>query len=75
MNEDLVINKLIQMDEKIDALIENQETFVKKDEFYAQMDKMMVVLNRLDQERIFTQQWVTRIENDVQRVKEHLHIT
>ena len=75
MNEDLVINKLIQMDEKIDAHIENQERYVKKDEFYAQMDKMMVVLNRLDQERIFTQQWVTRIENDVQRVKEHLHIS
>lgn len=37
-------------------------------------DKMMNILLRLDQERIFMVEWVRRIESDVTLVKKHLKL-
>lgn len=37
-------------------------------------DEVVTFLKRLDQERIFTIEWVRRIESDVNRIKGHLNI-
>jgi len=38
------------------------------------MDQAMTILQRLDQERVFTMEWIRRIESDVERVKKQLHL-
>jgi hypothetical protein len=78
MDEDRIINKLIEIDERVARIEENM---VKKDEFHAFKDQMSttldqqsVILKRLDEERHFTVEWVRRIEADVERIKTHLQI-
>lgn len=46
-----------------------------RSEIMTRMDEQVVILQRLDQERIFTTEWVRRIETDVDRVKKHLKIS
>jgi len=43
-------------------------------EFNTTMDEVLTIVRRLDQERVFTMEWVRRIEADVDRVKKHLHL-
>jgi len=38
------------------------------------MDDMVAILKRLDQERVFTIEWIRRIESDVSMVKKHLKL-
>lgn len=62
--------------ERFDAAINSlREEFVTKDIFHTRMDEMMVILQRLDQERVFTAEWIRRIEADVSMVKKHLKLT
>lgn len=37
-------------------------------------DEMITILRRLDQERIFTVEWIRRIESDVTMMKKHLKL-
>ncbi len=74
MSNDKVIKKLIEQDEQLEKLGKNMATRLDLDEMRTVMDKAMTILERLDQERIFTQEWVKRIENDVDRIKKHLHL-
>lgn len=60
---------------------EFDKKFVTKEEFHGRMDDMMtkmdgmaVILQRLDQERLFTVEWIRRIESDVSMVKKHLKL-
>ncbi len=48
--------------------------FVTKDEFHSRLDEVITILKRLDQERIFTIEWIRRIESDVSMVKKHLKL-
>lgn len=38
------------------------------------LDGMTAILKRLDQERVFTIEWIRRIESDVSMVKKHLKL-
>jgi len=38
-------------------------------EIYNVLDEMVVILRRLDQERVFTSEWIRRIESDVEKNK------
>jgi hypothetical protein len=38
-------------------------------EIYNVLDEMVVILRRLDQERVFTVEWIRRIERDVEKNK------
>lgn len=57
------------------------ETLVTKKQFEAAMnridtrfDEVVTFLKRLDQERVFTIEWIRRIESDVSLVKKHLKL-
>ena len=75
---DKIIEKLVEMDQKIDWLHEHTAT---KEELSAlegrlsiTLDQQGVILQRLDQERIFTLERIKRIEADVDKMKVVLHI-
>lgn len=44
------------------------------DNLMIKLDGMATILQRLDQERIFTVEWIRRIESDLGRVKNHLKL-
>lgn len=48
--------------------------FVTKDEFNTRLDDVITILKRLDQERVFTIEWIRRIESDMSLVKNHLKL-
>jgi hypothetical protein len=48
--------------------------FVMKDEFNTRLDEVITILKRLDQERVFTIEWIRRIDADMGIVKKHLKL-
>ena len=46
----------------------------RMNEMTTRMDEVVTILKRLDEKRIFTIEWVRRIETDVERMKKHLHL-
>lgn len=74
-NEDKIIQKLIEIDEKVNNIVVEQ-LVMKKDihNIYTQLDQQSVILKRLDEERVFTIEWVRRIEADVERIKTRLQV-
>jgi hypothetical protein len=82
MDEDKIIKKLIDHDARFDRIEERLDGFVTKTDFNNRSDQMMVILKRLDQERVFTSEWIKRIESEVAQhtkeigqLKENLGIT
>ncbi len=66
MQEDKVIKKLLEHDEqfrKIDQLFSDLEGNLEN-KFNSRFDQIMVILQRIDQERIFTQAAIRRIEDE-----------
>ncbi|MEK7644364.1 MAG: hypothetical protein AAB390_03630 [Patescibacteria group bacterium] len=62
MNEDLVIQKLMEHDEKLDLIF---ATMATKDDFNRLLegqDEIMKILIRLDEERIFTNEHFKRAD-------------
>jgi len=81
MDENKVLQKLIEHDERFDRLKQTLADKASFSTFNEKMDKAIVILQRLDQERIFTQEWVRRVEAEVERhtqeinkVKQQLNI-
>lgn len=68
MSEEKIIQKLLEHDERFDSLVTKNEFHEFKDQILTGLDQAMTILKRLDQERIFTIEWVKRIEKEV---KEH----
>ncbi len=64
-------NKFVTKDQFTHSMSDVSRRF---DEMTTKMDAMMVILLRLDQERIFTTEWIRRIESDVTMIKNHLHL-
>jgi hypothetical protein len=69
MTDNAIIQKLLEHDARFDRI---EQTMVTKDEFTAfkdqvltSLDQMMVILQRLDQERVFTNERIKRIEADL----------
>jgi hypothetical protein len=63
MQEDKIIKKLLEHDEqfkKIDRRFSDLESNLEN-KFNARFDQIMVILQRIDQERIFTQAAIKRI--------------
>lgn len=71
---DSVIEKLIDHDEKLGNIEYRLEKLDVLDDFMAGQDKMITILERVDQERIFTNEAIKRLEADVSRIKKHLHL-
>jgi len=69
MNEDKILQKLSEHDEQLEFIHENMVT---RDEFLSSQDKMMVILMRLDEERIFTNAWISKFEKEVNEQKDKI---
>ncbi len=74
MSEDKIIQKLVEIDERLKGIDGKIEKMVTKDEFLIAHEETVTFLKKLDQERVFTVEWIRRIETDVIRIKEVLKI-
>ncbi len=74
MNEDLIIQKLIELDHKVGTLATQGSVDARFDDVMATLDSHTAMLQRLDHERVFTFERVKRIEDDVRGLKTHLGV-
>ena len=76
--EDKIVQKLIDMDQKIDEMraemTTKTELLALESRLNTTLDAQGVILQRLDQERLFTMERIKRIEMDVEHMKQVLHI-
>ena len=70
---DKVIKKLVEHDEKFDNMVTKDEFAEFRDEMLNGQDKMMTILQRLDEERIFTNKWIGEIEEQVEESKNEIN--
>jgi DNA repair exonuclease SbcCD ATPase subunit len=82
MDEGKILQKLVEHDGRFERIEYRLDQFATKREFNDRLDEMMVILKRLDQERVFTSEWIKRIESEVEqhtkdlsKLKEHLGIS
>ncbi|MEK7538043.1 MAG: hypothetical protein AAB619_03675 [Patescibacteria group bacterium] len=85
---DTIESTMVTKDEFHKEIGQVRDQMVTKDEFHTsmnavadrmnemttRMDEVVTILKRLDEKRIFTIEWVRRIETDVERMKKHLHL-
>lgn len=64
MNEVKIVNKLLEHDEQFVQV--KSEIGQLRSDMNQRLDEVMVILRRLDQERIFTTEWIKRIEGRVE---------
>ena len=57
---------------EVGTLISEFEEF--RSENASRQDEMVTILRRLDQERMFTVEWIRRIESDVSMMKKHFKL-
>lgn len=81
MEKDEIIKKLIEHDEQLDRIADRLSVTATIEDVANRHDEAMTILKRLDQERIFTSEWVKRIEKEVEqhskeifRIKQQLKI-
>lgn len=75
MNEDKILSKLIEHDERLDRLESTMKDL--KDQFQlfsVTLNKVMSILERMDQERIVMIHRIERIESDVSLIKQKLSL-
>ncbi|MFA6486463.1 MAG: hypothetical protein WCT40_03805 [Candidatus Magasanikbacteria bacterium] len=70
--DDKIIEKLIELDEKVSATVTMVEFGDFKNSFASGQDKMIKILDRLDTERMFTEQWIKRMEEDFETQKHQI---
>ncbi|MDP1809714.1 MAG: hypothetical protein Q8L35_09320 [Actinomycetota bacterium] len=72
MEENKIINKLLEMDDRL----QNIETSIltKEDgrKITETLDHVVKMVGRLDQERIFTTEWVKRIERESESQRQEI---
>lgn len=64
MNEDKIIDKLFEHDNRFDKVGNKIDNMTM--EIFRRQDEIITILRRLDQERIFTASWIQRIEKEVE---------
>jgi len=70
MDEDKIILKLIEHDERFERIEDGVKGMVTKKEFTNAFEEIMTILKRLDEERPFTYAWSRRVEDEVNTMKE-----
>jgi len=66
---DRVAFQVIENSEKIEKLVTKDEFNEKMGQVMNTLDKVMVIVQRIDQERMFTTEWIRRIDTDVEVLK------
>ena len=74
MNEELLIEKVVNIEKDVEHIKEKILKIDMLDDILAGQDKMITILQRLDQEHVFTSQRIKRLELQVERIKVHLHL-
>jgi len=74
MNEDRVIEKLLEHDGRLDRIEKKMVKLDMLDDIFAGQDRMIRILERVDQERVFTNEKIKQLEADVQSIKLRLQI-
>ena len=64
--QEKIIEKLLDHDEKLDQMATKTDLQELRHEMLAGQDKMITILERLDQERVFTNQAIERLEHRVE---------
>ena len=72
VTEEYLDRRLDEFEERFEKKLETK--FVTKDEFHTRLDEVVTILKRLDQERVFTVEWIRRVESDVNLMKKHLNL-
>jgi len=63
MAEDKIIKKLLEHDDEFEKT--RGELKIFRDDVLSGQDRMMVILQRLDQERVFTNETIKRLEMSI----------
>ena len=61
--------------EAFEGLVTKEEFGEFKNENFTKLDNIMTVLQRLDQERVFTVERIRHLEEEVNKIKAHLALT
>lgn len=72
MPKNEIILKLLEHDDHFERIEKKIDKTITREEFLQGYDEMMVILKRLDQERIFTAEWVKRIEKEVEEHRQEI---
>lgn len=64
--------EVVKHTEAIKSLVTKEEFAEFKDESFTRFDKMLTILDRLDQERVFTVERIRHLEEEVDKIKVHL---
>lgn len=64
--------KLLEHDEQFEKIAARLDSMVTRKEYLKGYDEMITILRRFDQERIFTTEWVKRIEREVQQHQQEI---
>ncbi len=70
MDEDKVIHKLLQHDDRLEKIEGKVDRVLTSDQYADGQDKVMRILTRLDEERIYTNETVKRIQNEIDSQKQ-----
>jgi hypothetical protein len=81
MNEDLFIKKVIKLEEDMIYVKEKIQKIDMLDDLIKGQDKMIAILERIDQERILTEHTLKKVEKevglntmDIKKIKVQLHM-
>lgn len=75
VTEEYLDKKLEDLELKLDKKFVTKVEFAEfRSENTQRQDEMITILKRIDQERVFTTEWIRRIESDVTMLKNHLHL-
>ncbi len=69
MNEDKIIEKLLEHDEKFEQMATKTDLLASEHRVMGVLDEIMVIIKRLDEERYFTAEWIRRVEEDLKQTR------
>lgn len=72
---DKIALEVIKHTEAIKGLVTKEEFVEFKNENFTRLDNMMTILQRFDQERVFTVERIRRLEEDIEKIKTHLALS
>lgn len=74
MDEDKFIKKIIKLEEDVEEIKKTMATKDDVDKILNGQDKMIQLFTRIDQERLFGNERMKRLETDVKMIKQHLQL-
>ena len=72
MEENKIINKLLEMDDRLQNIETSMLTKEDGRKITETLDHIVKMVGRLDQERIFTTEWVKRIERESESQRQEI---